>query len=198
MKRTICSKCQRPIKVCYCHTVKPIDNRWPVHIFQHVEESKHPLGTARIAELSLSSCEMQVGNVVTSAMVQAIGREPVLVYPGNESVALSDVIDDGPRTLVFLDASWRKSRRMLHESEPLGALQKVSIDSNDDSRYLIRKSPGKGYLSTLEAIVSALGLIEGDSEKFSPLLKTMDYMIERQIELMGRDVFERNYCRDKD
>ena len=72
-------------------------------------------------------------------------------------------------------------------------LPKVSFRPETVSRYRIRKEPDEYALSTLEAIVYALSVLEGNADTYKPLLDSMDWMIEKQIELMGRDVFEKNY-----
>ncbi len=196
MKRSICTACKRPLKVCYCHTIQHVENRWPIHILQHPAESKHAIGTARIASLSLNQCQLQVGESFDDeALVSVIsdGAQPLLVYPGEQSQDLAELNPFLPRPLVFIDASWRKSRRMLLESPALMQLPKVSFQPQTVSRYRIRKEPDEYALSTLEAIVYALSVLEGNADTYLPLLGSMDWMIEKQIELMGRDVFENNY-----
>jgi len=191
----------RPLKVCYCHTIQRVDNRWPIHILQHPTESKHAIGTARIASLSLNQCQLQVGESFDEEALELLFAtglstempQPVLVYPGEHSQELLELNPLEPQPLIFLDASWRKSRRMLLESPALMQLPKVSFQPKAVSRYRIRKEPGEYALSTLEAIVYALTVLEGDAYRYKPLLESMDWMIEKQIERMGRDVFKKNY-----
>ena len=200
MKRKICSHCRRPATVCYCHTIKSVTNAWPVQILQHPAESNHAIGTARIAQLSLSRCRLQVGEhfdrtSVASGLAEEL--EPILVYPDESATPVEELDPQQPRMLLFLDASWRKSRRMLHESSYLRSLPKISLQPRRASHYRIRKVPGQYALSTLEAIVSVLSILEGKDNQYQPLLDSMDWMIEKQIELMGREVFQLNY-KDKD
>lgn len=171
-----------------------MQNQWPVHILQHPNEARHAIGTARIAELSLSDCRIETGSHVDeSASAALVERQALLVYPSEDATPLTDFVASAPVPLVFLDASWKKSRRMLYESPQLQQLQSVSLTGIPPSRYLIRKEPGPGYVSTLEAIVFALSLLEDDASKYQSLLATMDYMIQRQIDYMGKAVFEKNY-----
>ena len=134
-KRSICTQCKRPLKVCYCHTIQYIDNRWPIHILQHPAESKHAIGTARIAFLSLNQCQLQVGEnfddkALGSMRTQDVNTEmpqPLLVYPGEHSQDLAELDPLQPLPLIFIDASWRKSRRMLLESPALMQMHQVSF-----------------------------------------------------------------------
>ena len=192
-KRAECLRCKRPLRVCYCHTIKQVDNRWPVHILQHPREAKHAVGTAAIAALSLSNCQLQRGENFTLSSMDLEGQG-VLIYPGEGADSLEILKNDLPKTLIFLDASWRKSHRMLMESPQLQGLPRVALQSEQASRYRIRKSKYAESLSTLEAITHVLAYLESDEAKYRPLLNSMDWMIEQQISLMGEAVFKQNYC----
>ncbi|MBQ0721488.1 MAG: DTW domain-containing protein [Gammaproteobacteria bacterium] len=198
MKRQSCSRCQRPVAQCFCHTLQQRDNRWPVRILQHPGESGHAIGTARIAALSLSHCQLDIGENFSRASLftdnsTGAGQNAVLIYPGEDATPLASLQTKEPQTLIFLDASWRKSRRMLMESPALQALPKVALQPGHASRYRIRKSKQRDSLSTLEAIVHSLAFLEQDEEKYLPLLHSMDWMIDQQIALMGEAVFTKNY-----
>lgn len=199
MKRESCSRCKRTLSLCFCHTLQQRHNRWPVHILQHPGESKHAIGTASIAALSLRHCQLQIGKSFSReslfASESSRGRQNVvLIYPGEDAAPLVSLQAKEPQTLLFLDASWRKSRRMLMTSPALQALPKVALHPGYVSRYRIRKSRQRESLSTLEAIVHALAFLEGDEAKYLPLLESMDWMIDQQIRLMGEEVFQKNYC----
>lgn len=196
MPRSSCPQCLRPTTHCYCHTLKLVTNHWPVWILQHPLEVNHALGTARIASLSLQQSQLWVGETIESCEVASqhlATAQPLLVYPGEESSDLNAINRDQPVPLLFLDGNWRKTRRMLFESSTLAALPKISFQPTLASRYRLRKAPKPEYLSTLESIAEVLSVLEGDNEKYQPLLNSMDWMIDRQIELMGTQIFNRNY-----
>lgn len=198
-KRPTCPHCSRPLQQCYCHTITRVKNRWPIHILQHAREQRHPLGTARIAALSLYYCQIhREGSIDRQTGAGVVGDidRPLLVYPGENAIDIDDLDHLGivtPRPLLFVDASWRKSRRMFYDYPFLGELESVSFTPQQASRYRIRKSPQADFLSTLESIVFVLSTLEGEAEKYLPLLKSMDYLIETQIACMGEEIFRRNY-----
>ncbi len=187
--RERCECCYRPVSLCYCAMIRPADNHWPVHILQHPQESRHALGTARIAHLGLNRCTLTRGEQLTANVPANV----VLIYPGENALPLSALQDQSPRPLLFLDATWRKSRRMLFESHALAALPRYGLESPPVSRYRIRREPTANALSTLEAIVYTLGQLENSREKYEPLLQTMDELIEQHIGFMGKDTFRKNY-----
>lgn len=209
MPRPKCSQCCRPISSCYCAEIQPQDNHWPIWILQHPNEAKHPIGTARIAHLSLNNSQLMSATKVSeqAELAQAIvDSQPLVVFPSKNSIPLSE-IEPTPRPLIFIDATWRKAKRILHESPELNHLTHVHLTETPKSRYTIRKAPAlsshksaesevPNALSTLEAIVYCLNELEQTQDKYQPLLNTMDWVINHQIQKMGKNVFEENYRKD--
>ena len=184
--------------MCLCPHIQHVNNRWPIRILQHANETRHAIGTAKIAQLSLKNCETYLYQPIDpgSTFEQWLKKEnPVLIYPGEHAEGLDALNNQNPRTLLLLDASWRKSRRMLHESPQLEQLQRVCIQPSKPSSYTIRKVPSTTSLSTLEAIVEILSELENDQNKYQPLLNTMDWMINKQIEHIDPELFEQNYIK---
>jgi DTW domain-containing protein YfiP len=194
-----------PACLCAALPQQAIANRWPVHILQHRQEQDHALNTARIAVLGLGQCQL---HTVTDAPVEdtlpaALRAEldnALLIYPGPQSrdIAELEPHEVGMRPLLLLDASWRKSRRLLLTSPWLQALSRISVDLQAPSRYRLRREPAKNYCSSLEALCAVLTSLEHDGQKYAPLLAAMDGMIDQQIEQMGAATFRRNYWRAQD
>ena len=80
---------------------------------------------------------------------------------------------------MVLDATWRKSRKMLHLSPGLQRLPRLTLDDVPASRYAIRKAHKPGQLSTLEATCAALAQLEGDAARWQPLLHAFDGLVAR-------------------
>lgn len=204
--RARCPRCQRPSLRCYCAQLPSpaLQNHWPITILQHPQESRHALGTARIAQLGLSDCTLIVGDTETlqaEVARQVVSQSIALIYPGADSQPLSVLREQLPQRLLFIDATWRKSRRLLLESAWLAALPRYHLESPPPSRYRIRKEPHSDALSTLEALVYALTFVEraveeaveSDENKYTPLLQVMDSLIDEQIRAMGLETFAKNY-----
>tara|TARA_R100001039_G_C1854256_1_gene116045 strand:- start:7519 stop:8058 length:540 start_codon:yes stop_codon:yes gene_type:complete len=176
-----------------------------VFILQDVREARHPIGTARIATLSLRHAEMvplDPDNPDPSAdfldtLFSRPLMHPALVYPGDNAVSIDDLETGGawadrPRDLLFIDASWGRSVRMMKVFPALGTLPQVALRGLPTSRYRIRKQPSADAVSTLEAIAYVLQHVEPALD-CQPMLATMDWVIDQQIKRMGRDVYRRNY-----
>lgn len=195
MSRPVCSQCQRPIPVCYCHTILSINNQWPITILQHATETKHAIGTARIAQLSLQQCQLTVVNDHVPIQLEAslLEAQPLLVYPGENNLTLEELDTNTVRPLLFLDATWRKARRLYLQSPELQHLPTLALQPRKASRYRIRKEPKPEAMSTIEAVATVLAALESNPRKYQPLLDTMDWMIEQQITAMGASTFKKNY-----
>ncbi|MDP9940037.1 tRNA-uridine aminocarboxypropyltransferase [Ectopseudomonas alcaliphila] len=197
MPRPTCSRCQRPLGHCLCSLIPDLDSRTRVLILQHPSEVGHALNTARLAALGLRNAELRVGEVfddLPQLLVQPDYRA-CLLFPCEEVVALTGYApNEKPLLLVVPDGTWRKARKLLHLNPSLAALPRVSLDVAAPSRYRLRKAPEVGALSTIEAIVTALDVLEAP-QCFDALLQPFDALIEGQIAAMGQDVFIRNHQR---
>lgn len=83
--------------------------------------------------------------------------------------------------MVVLDGTWRKSRKMLYANPLLQALPRIGLQNMPPSRYAVRKAHRPDQLSTLEATCAALAQLEGNAEKFLPVLNAFDGFVAQQL-----------------
>jgi DTW domain-containing protein len=188
MSRIQCPRCLRPQTHCLCPLIPSLDSRTRVLLLQHPSEVNHALNTARLAALGLKNAELIVGELLNQP-----GYQARLLFPADDAQPLQAyTLNDEPMLLVVPDGTWRKARKMLHLNPLLAALPRVTLAQGAVSRYRLRKAPGPGALSTVEAIVQALQILEAPIT-FEPLLKPFEALIEGQIAAMGEDTFLRNH-----
>ncbi len=195
MSRPQCPRCLRPATHCLCALIPSLDSRTRVLLLQHPSEVGHALNTARLAALGLVNAQLVVGEVFDDlqALLNPPGYQARLLFPADDAQALHAYApSDAPLLLVVPDGTWRKARKLLHLNPLLAALPRVSLAPGAVSRYRLRKAPGPGALSTLEAIVQALQVLEAPTS-FEPLLAPFEALIEGQIAAMGEEVFQRNH-----
>ncbi|WP_339100366.1 DTW domain-containing protein [Pseudomonas atacamensis] len=195
MSRAQCPRCLRPQTHCLCPLIPHLDSRTRVLLLQHPSEVSHALNTARLAALGLSNAELIVGEVFEDLpkLLNRPGYQARLLFPAEDAQPLQAYApNDQPMLLVVPDGTWRKARKMLHLNPLLAALPRVTLAEGGVSRYRLRKAPGPGALSTIEAIVQALETLEAPTT-FAPLLKPFEALIEGQIAAMGEEVFQRNH-----
>ncbi|MGY4534762.1 DTW domain-containing protein YfiP [Pseudomonas sp. TE3786] len=197
MSRPLCSRCCRPLSHCLCALIPSLNSRTRVLILQHPSEVKHALNTARLAALGLVNAELCVGERFDEleGLLQRPGYRSCLLFPGEGATVLDSTPSDLPLQLVVPDGTWRKASKLLHVNPLLAALPRVSLPAGGRSRYRLRKAPMEGALSTIEAIVQALEIVEAPSA-FGELLRPFEALIEGQIEAMGEEVFTRNHLPD--
>lgn len=196
MSRPQCPRCLRPQTHCLCPLIPCLDSRTRVLLLQHPSEVSHALNTARLAALGLTNAELIVGEVFEdlSTLLNRPGYQARLLFPADDAQPMQVYREsDQPLLLVVPDGTWRKARKMLHLNPLLAALPRVTLAEGGVSRYRLRKAPGPGALSTIEAIVQALETLEAPAT-FAPLLKPFEALIEGQIAAMGAETFQRNHA----
>ena len=188
-KRAHCPRCCRPQSTCLCQQIRLCSNRWPVTLLQHTAEACHPKGTAVIAQLALSkiiTLPFTDSDSLDSAFLAAHNLDrAAFIYPSDhpqEPLAnIATLQEEPPRPLLFIDATWRKSKALLLRSPGLQTLPRFGFSPDSAPRYRIRKASRPNFYSTLEAIAATLEGVESGSD-YSPLLEAMDAVIESQLE----------------
>ena len=200
MPRKTCPNCQRPLPVCYCSALVQVANTTRVLIIQHPLEQKHPFNTGRMAHLCLSNSELIVAETLSATQLASILKTPsALLYPslpwlpdtaeikpaikpGNKESAVHSNIQQ----LIVIDATWNKSKKILHLHPALQKLPRLHLKDNLSSNYQIRKTTVANGLSTLESIVKALNTMEPEGE-FEAMLQPFEMMIGLQNQNSGRN-----------
>ena len=189
--RETCYICFKPQVFCLCGRVRPVANRTRVTILQHPRERFHAIGTARIARLGLTNSEVLLPRAVAPRSLRipvSLVPGSALLFPGTGARDLAEFEpEEGLPGLVVLDGTWSQARSLLRENPELGALPQVRLNPTSPSRYRIRKEPRGGYVSTIEAIVQALQLIEPETPGLDGLMGVFETMIDEQIVYANRN-----------
>lgn len=191
-------------------------------VLQHPTEARHPLNTARLAVLGLQNAELRVGECFPELeeMMGRAG-DAILLFPSSEKAAAcpaaaapvvgapwglmpgqpqpegAELAGEGPSRvsptlLIVPDGTWRQARRIVQANPILETLRRLSLPEGEPSRYRVRKARETAAVSTLEAIVRALSMLEPE-RNFQPLLGPFNVLIEQQIAAMGPEVYRRNH-----
>jgi DTW domain-containing protein len=193
-RRISCITCLRPQRACICRWIAPVANETDVLILQHPTEVHQAKGSARLLHLSLGRCRIETGETYAEGRLRDLLHGPldapaqaVLLYPPASTVAPAPALDAGwlaqPHRLrlVVLDATWRKSLRMLHCNPLLHTLPRLVLNEVRPSAYVIRKARHPHQLSTLEATCHALSHIEQNRQRYRPLLAGFDGFVAQQL-----------------
>ena len=181
----MCAACLRAQSACICHWVRPLSSRVDLLILQHPLEVRNAKNSARLLHLCLPGSRLEVGETFPDlqALLHADGRVPVLLYPETPD-SVPPVLEPVPAPerlrLVVLDATWRKSLKMLYVNPELQRLPRLALHDVPASAYRIRKAHAPHQLSTLEAAALALGQMESDVDAYRPLLQAFDGFVQQQ------------------
>lgn len=190
--RIDCRRCGRPRVACYCAHVTPIETRTRVVVLQHPRERRKAIGTARIAALCLPAAEILVGfEFEHDRRARSLLADPeapaVLLYPSPDARDLKRDPPKGPVTLVVLDGTWNQARSLLRRNPWLESLPRVAFEPERPSEYRIRREPRADYVSTIEAMVHALGMLEeGDPARFQSMMDPFRAMVDLQVGFASR------------
>lgn len=189
--RPVCARCRRPKIVCYCAALPRIETRTRVVILQHPRERDMPIGTARMASLCLPAAELHVGmrwggSAPLARALHDPARPAILLYPGPGARDILREPPDGPVTLVVVDGTWSQAKTVVRDNPVLQALPRYAFAAPEPSQYRIRREPDEAYVSTIEALMHVLGVLEGDPAKFRSLLDPLHAMVEAQLACQAR------------
>ena len=171
-----------------------MDNRVDVLLLQHPQEVAQAKGSARLLRLSLGRCRVLVGEQFESQVLAKalhVGqRRPLLLYPPSPGAPACERPPTGLEaeqlSLVVIDATWRKSRKILALNPALQALPRLALQDPPPSRYTNRRAEHAGQRSTLEAAVLALQALETQAERYEPLLQAFSGLVGQQLARLPR------------
>lgn len=204
MSRAFCYQCHRAKVACLCDRIDKQHNQVKIVVLQHPDETSQAKGSAIIAELGLQQYTCWVGENFTehqqlTQLIRNQASTTAILFPSDQAVKLQagEPVDvQGIDTLLVIDATWRKARKIWQINPQLHQLQCLRLSPEIPSQYRIRKIPGDAYLSTVESIVEALRLLENRPQSYQPLLDLFAQMIDFQIEQMGMEIFIHHYGDD--
>ena len=197
-----CPHCGKPMPLCICDSVTPIESRIELLILQHPQEQDRALGTARLTAMHFKDAVVKIG-LSWPSLSKALGR-PVsdpsrwaVLYLGSANVRELDTdaeivainrkgeMEQGQRAIlkeiegiVLLDGTWSQAKALWWRNAWMLKCQRVILGPRQPSRYgHLRKEPRRDGLSTIEAA----GLVLGALEKRPDIAATLDASFERML-----------------
>jgi DTW domain-containing protein YfiP len=199
-----CPQCRKPMPLCICDSVTPIESRISLLILQHPQEQDRALGTARLAALHFAKAVVKIG-LSWPSLAKALGRpvaDPArwaVLYLGSakasdldtdaEIVALTRKGEaaDGQRAIlsaiegvVLLDGTWSQAKALWWRNAWMLKCQRVILNPQQPSRYgALRREPRRDGLSTIEAAGMLISALERRPEIAATLNDSFERMLAR-------------------
>jgi hypothetical protein len=171
--------------MCRCADLPEVPTRTQVIVLQHPHERLHPFGTARLVRLCMPNASVHPAYGGLNGPMRCavdVPRDAAVLFPHPDAADLAALpAGERPSTLVLLDGTWAHARRLHRENPWLLSHRHVRLCPREPSRYRIRREPRADYVSTLEAIVEALAILEPEAPGHL-LLGAFERMIDQQIE----------------
>ncbi len=181
--REFCYRCFRAAPGCLCQRIRPVDTRTGVTLIQHHRELRHPIGTARIVRLGFINSQVVVARRSSQLAVEAdLPSRTGLLFPHATARDLANTTPcERPGHLIVLDGTWNQAKGLYRANPWLRALPHFLIHPTAASSYRIRRQPRSDCLSTIEALVQAMAILEPETSGVAQLLDVFDWMVERQM-----------------
>ncbi len=180
-----CPDCGKPLPLCICESIEPIENKLSLLILQHPQEQDRALGTARLTAMHFENAVVKIG-LSWPSLSKALGR-PVddpsrwaVLYLGSAKVSELDTdaeivainrkgeIEPHQRAIlgdiegiVLLDGTWSQAKALWWRNAWMLKCQRIILGPKRASRYgQLRREPRGDGLSTIEAAALLLAGLE--------------------------------------
>ena len=205
-----CPHCGKPLPLCICDSIEPVESRISLLILQHPQEQDRALGTARLTALHFKNAVVKIG-LSWPSLSKALGR-PVhdpsrwaVLYLGSAKVADLETdrdivainrkgeVEPNQRAIlgdiegiVLLDGTWSQAKALWWRNAWMLKCQRVILGPARPSRYgKLRKEPRKDGLSTIEATGMLLAALEKRPEIAETLNASFDRLLARYREVQA-------------
>lgn len=115
-------------------------------------------------------------------------EDGLLLFPGPESVPL-DLLGRtrAGATLIVPDGTWAQVQRVVHGTPALARYRRVTLPQGVGPRFSPRRETRDGGMSTLDAMLFALAVLEG-AEAVAPLEEAFAWWFERLQAMRGTPI----------
>jgi DTW domain-containing protein YfiP len=205
---TDCPHCGKPMPLCICDSVRPIESRISLLILQHPQEQDRALGTARLTAHHFKDAVVKIG-LSWPSLSKALGR-PVhdpsrwaVLYLGSAKVSELETdaeivaidrkgrMEEGQRAIlrdiegiVLLDGTWSQAKALWWRNAWMLKCRRVILGPRQPSRYgHLRKEPRRDGLATIEAAGLVLGALQKRPDIAAALNASFERMLARYREV---------------
>ncbi|QDZ18274.1 DTW domain-containing protein [Chloropicon primus] len=181
-----------------------------VIVLQHPNEKKRKLATVAILKKVLGSCDVLVGRQFTAERYPVLAEtlrlardgsvDVFVLYPGAKAESLEDLAEerrasaegDGRRwVLIAIDGTWQQAKEMFTFCRdlllPRGVENARRVELNrrgggggEGEGLLLMTEPDQGCVTTMEAIATAVSIMEGGEAMEEALLAPLAKLVSLQ------------------
>lgn len=179
------------LELCVCHLSPRLDLKTRVEVVIHYADIRKMSNSGRLVSLALKNSAVHIRGLKDKPVEAAPENKyeiDLVLFPGHGSVELSEKYLSTivrPVRLLIPDGSWNQASSMVKREPLMKNAVKVQLPAGIRARYRIRAQEDPYKLCTFEAIIRALGVIEGSRAE-----EQLDYFfrvwIYRSLYIKGR------------
>lgn len=180
-----CLFCRMPLILCFCADCPSLALKTRVVVFMCRNELNKITNTGVLARQVLTNSALVLrGHKSRHVVIDADFGNPqgtlsYVVYPQNNAQVLDEkFVRDlkKPLTLIFPDGHWGQTKKIIQHEATLKNLPRLKLPDGVLSHYRLRRNIIPGRVCTFEAIMLALGILEGEN-----LRREMEKVFEKKV-----------------
>ena len=143
--RPTCLRCQRALSACFCEVRTEHRTAAELVFLQHPRESQNPIGTARMAHLSVPGSRLRVGvefnaDPMVTALLDDPTRRSVILYPSPDARPAEDLRQiSEPLRIFILDGTWWQAKKLWRRNPWMKTLPAYRLSPSAPGQYRIRR-----------------------------------------------------------
>ncbi|HAD81882.1 MAG: hypothetical protein A2509_11640 [Candidatus Edwardsbacteria bacterium RIFOXYD12_FULL_50_11] len=190
-QRLRCPDCRMHLELCVCHLSPRLDLKTRVEVVIHYADIRKMSNSGRLVKLALQNSAVHVRGLKDKPVEAAPDKKyetDLVLFPGHGSVELNEKFLSPaahPLRLLIPDGSWNQASSMVKREPLMKNAVKVHLPAGIQAKYRIRAQEDPFKLCTFEAVIRALGVIEGSraEEKLDAFFRVWIY---RSLYIKGR------------
>jgi DTW domain-containing protein YfiP len=178
-----------------CAAIPKLDLATRVVIFMQRSERKLLTNTGILAHRVLTNSQIIFRGHESRQIIKredflndAKNENTFILFPTDHAVELNDSFlknHPGPLTLICPDGHWGQAKRVVRREPSLQNIPFVKLPQGSISNYRLRRNQLENHVCTMEAIMLALGLIEGLAVQ-NAMEEIFNKMVTRLLWLRGK------------
>lgn len=161
-----CNICGLPVNTCICDRLPTVYTGAQIWILSTGKEFSRASNTARLLKLinpESTSIYLWERTVEPEELLQKIQSgiyEPYLLFPAENEEALARTVNypisNKVPAFVLIDGTWQEARKIVRKSDYLKTLPLLSLSTEKDSIFNLRRGVKPGNLCTIEAAIEVV------------------------------------------
>ena len=187
-----CPDCRLHRSLCICALLPRLETRTRVVLIVHQLEATKPTNTGLLAARCLTNSAVVFrgrppdgGGVASVEEALPLIGAPLMLFPHATATPLDEWRGDGPVTLIVPDGTWAQAGSTRRRTDALRGIPCVSLPAPAIAAGRLRQPTRPGRLATLEAVATAMGILEGPTVR-DALMHIYRVMTDRTLWSNGR------------